>query len=133
MKINDKKAIEFFKEYLKSNMLREKIKIDDELYYSDYGIANNPFLMNNHTLYKTVNRNLIEEETNTLINQFNKQELFEVVYFSTLEGLYNTENYYICYNSEERRFESFDNLECIKQVEEFKTLLNTMKRGEKHE
>lgn len=55
MKINDKKAIELFKEYLKSNMLREKIKIDDELYYSDYGITNNPFLMNNHTLYKNVN------------------------------------------------------------------------------
>lgn len=78
-------------------------------------------------------RNLIQEETNKLINQFNKSELFEVVYFSTLEGLYNTENYYVCYNSEERRLESFDNLECIKQVEEFKTLLNLTKRGIKHE
>ena len=78
-------------------------------------------------------RNLIQEETNKLINQFNKSELFEVVYFSTLEGLYNTENYYICYNSEERRLESFDNLECLKQVEEFKTLLNLIKRGVKHE
>ncbi|OUP61692.1 hypothetical protein B5F14_01680 [Faecalitalea cylindroides] len=78
-------------------------------------------------------RNLIQEETNQLINKFNKSELFDVVYFSTLEGLYNTENYYVCYNSEERRFESFDNLECINQVEEFETLLNLIKRGVKHE
>ncbi|ERK45222.1 hypothetical protein [Faecalitalea cylindroides] len=78
-------------------------------------------------------RNLIEEETSKLINQFNKSELFEVVYFSTLEGLYNTENYYVCYNAEERRLESFDNLECLKQVEEFKPLLNLVKRGVKHE
>lgn len=78
-------------------------------------------------------RNLIQEETDKLINQFNKSELFEVVYFSTLESLYNTENYYVCYNPEERRFESFDNLECINQVEEFKTLLNLMKRGVKYE
>lgn len=77
-------------------------------------------------------RNLIQEETNQLIAQFNKSELFDVVYFSTLEGLYNTENYYVCYNSEERRFESFDSLECINQVEEFKTLLNLTKRGVKH-
>lgn len=78
-------------------------------------------------------RNLIQEETNKLINQFNKSELFEVVYFSTIERLYNTENYYVCYNSEERRLESFDNLECINQVEEFETLLNLIKRGVKHE
>lgn len=78
-------------------------------------------------------RNLIEEETNQFINQFNKSELFDVVYFSTLEGLYNTENYYVCYNSEERRFESFDSLECLKQVEEFKPLLNLIKRGVIHE
>lgn len=78
-------------------------------------------------------RNLIEEERSKLINQFNKSELFEVVYFSTLEGLYNSENYYVCYNSEERRFESFDSLECLKQVEEFETLLNLIKRGVKHE
>lgn len=78
-------------------------------------------------------RNLIEEETETIINQFNKSELFEVVYFSTLEGLYNTENYYVCYNQEERRFESFDSLECIYQVEGFKTFLNLMKGGVKHE
>lgn len=78
-------------------------------------------------------RNLIEEETSKLINQFNKSELFEVVYFSTLEGLYNTENYYVCYNPDERRFEGFDSLECINQVEEFKTLLNLIKRGVKHE
>lgn len=78
-------------------------------------------------------RNLIEEETNQIINQFNKSELFEVVYFSTLEGLYNTENYYVCYNPEERRLESFDNLECINQVEEFETFLNLIKRGVKHE
>ena len=78
-------------------------------------------------------RNLIEEETDKLINQFNKSELFEIVYFSTIEGLYNTENYYVCYNPEERRLESFDNLECINQVEEFETLLNLIKRGVKHE
>ena len=78
-------------------------------------------------------RNLVQEETNKLVNQFNKSELFEVVYFSTLEGLYNTENYYVCYNSEERRLESFDSLECINQVEEFETLLNLIKRGVKHE
>lgn len=78
-------------------------------------------------------RNLVQEETNQLINQFNKSELFEIVYFSTLEGLYNTENYYVCYNSEERRLESFDNLECLKQVEEFEPLLNLIKRGVKHE
>lgn len=78
-------------------------------------------------------RNLVQEETNKLINQFNKSELFDVVYFSTLEGLYNTENYYVCYNPEERRLESFDNLECINQVEEFETLLNLIKRGVKHE
>lgn len=78
-------------------------------------------------------KNLVQEETDKLINQFNKSELFEVVYFSTLEGLYNTENYYVCYNPEERRFESFDNLECLKQVEEFKPLLSLIKRGVKHE
>lgn len=78
-------------------------------------------------------RNLIQEETEKLVNQFNKSELFEVVYFSTLEGLYNTENYYVCYNAEERRLESFDNLECVNQFEEFKTLLNLIKRGVKHE
>ena len=78
-------------------------------------------------------RNLDQEETDKLINQFNKSELFEVVYFSTLEGLYNTENYYVCYNPEERRLESFDSLECINQVEEFKPLLNLTKRGVNHE
>ena len=78
-------------------------------------------------------RNLIQEETYKLINQFNKSELFDVVYFSTLEGLYNTENYYVCYNPIERRLESFDNLECLKQVEEFKTLLNLIKGGVKYE
>lgn len=84
------------------------------------------------TEYK-IYRNLIQEETSQLINQFNKSELFEVVYFSTLEGLYNTENYYVCYNSEERRLESFDSLECLNHVEEFETLLNLIKRGVKHE
>lgn len=78
-------------------------------------------------------RNLMQEETNNLINQFNKSELFYVVYFSTLEGLYNTENYYVCYNPEERRLESFDSLECMYQVEEFETLLNLNKRGVKYE
>lgn len=76
---------------------------------------------------------LTKKKQKALINKFNKSELFDVVYFSTLEGLYNTENYYVCYNPEERRFESFDNLECINQVEEFKTLLNLMKGGLNHE
>ena len=78
-------------------------------------------------------RNLVQEETDQLISQFNKSELFYVVYFSTLEGLYNTENHYVCYNPEERRLESFNSLECLKQVEEFKTLLNLIKGGVKHE
>lgn len=85
--------------------------------------------MNEYRIY----RNLEKQDLESLIDTFNKSELFEVVYFSTLEGLYNTENYYVCYNPEERRFESFDSLECLKQVEEFKTLLNIMKRGVKHE
>lgn len=93
----------------------------------------NSFCEDNKMPEYKIYRNLIQEETDKLINQFNKSELFEVVYFSTLEGLYNTENYYVCYNSDERRFESFDNLECINQVEELKTLLNLDKRGVKHE
>lgn len=93
----------------------------------------NRFCDNSKMAEYKIYRNLIEEETSKLINQFNKSELFDVVYFSTLEGLYNTENYYVCYNSEERRLESFDNLECLKQVEEFEPLLNLIKRGVKHE
>lgn len=93
----------------------------------------NAFCEYNKMPESKIYRNLIEEETSKLINQFNKSELFEVVYFSTLEGLYNSENYYVCYNPDERRFESFDNLECIKQVEEFEPLLNLTKRGVKHE
>ena len=93
----------------------------------------NTFCDNSKMSEYKIYRNLIEEETDKLINQFNKSELFEVVYFSTLEGLYNSENYYVCYNPDERRFESFDSLECLKQIEEFKTLLNLMKRGAKHE
>lgn len=93
----------------------------------------NAFCENNKMPEFKIYRNLIEEETDKLINQFNKSKLFEVVYFSTLEGLYNSENYYVCYNPEERRFESFDSLECLKQVEEFETLLNLIKRGVKHE
>ena len=93
----------------------------------------NRFCEENKMPESKIYRNLIQEETDKLINQFNKSELFEVVYFSTLDGLYNTENYYVCYNAEERRFESFDNLECLKQVEEFKPLLNLIKRGVKHE
>lgn len=93
----------------------------------------NAFCENNKMPEYKIYRNLEEEETSKLINQFNKSELFEVVYFSTLEGLYNSENYYVCYNPEERRFESFDSLECLNQVEEFETLLNIMKRGVKHE
>lgn len=87
----------------------------------------NAFCENNKMPESKIYRNLIEEETSKLINQFNKSELFEVVYFSTLEGLYNTENYYVCYNPEERRLESFNSLECLKQVEEFKTPLNLIK------
>lgn len=93
----------------------------------------NRFCDNSKMSEYKIYRNLIQEETSKLINQFNKSELFQVVYFSTLESLYNTENYYVCYNSEERRLESFDSLECLKQVEEFKTLLNLDKRGVKHE
>lgn len=93
----------------------------------------NAFCEDNKMPEYKIYRNLIQEETNNLINQFNKSELFDVVYFSTLEGLYNTENYYVCYNSDERRFESFDNLECLNQVEEFKPFLNLIKRGVKHE
>ena len=93
----------------------------------------NRFCEDNKMPESKIYRNLNQEETDKLINQFNKSELFDVVYFSTLEGLYNTENYYVCYNPEERRLESFDNLECLKQVEEFKTLLNLIKRGVKHE
>ena len=93
----------------------------------------NAFCDNSKMTEYKIYRNLIEEETSKLINQFNKSELFNIVYFSTLEGLYNSENYYVCYNSEERRLESFDSLECLKQVEEFETLLNIIKRGVKHE
>lgn len=93
----------------------------------------NRFCEDQKTPEYKIYRNLIEEETSKIINQFNKSELFDVVYFSTIEGLYNTENYYVCYNPDERRFESFDNLECINQVEEFETLLNLIKRGVKHE
>ena len=93
----------------------------------------NAFCENNKMSEYKIYRNLIQEETDNLINQFNKSELFDVVYFSTLEGLYNTENYYVCYNAEEKRLESFDSLECINQVEEFETLLNLIKGGVKHE
>ena len=93
----------------------------------------NRFCENSKMPESKIYRNLVEEETDKLINQFNKSELFEVVYFSTVEGLYNSENYYVCYNPEERRLESFDSLECLKLVEEFKTLLNLIKRGAKHE
>jgi hypothetical protein len=93
----------------------------------------NCFCEDNKTPEYKIYRNLIQEETYKLINRFNKSELFEVVYFSTLEGLYNSENYYVCYNSEERRLESFDSLECVNQFEEFKTLLNLTKRGVNHE
>lgn len=93
----------------------------------------NAFCEDQKTPEYKIFRNLIQEETDNLINQFNKSELFEVVYFSTLEGLYNTENYYVCYNPEERRIESFDSLECINQVEEFEPFLNLIKRGVKYE
>ena len=93
----------------------------------------NAFCEDNKMPEYKIYRNLVQEETNKFINQFNKSELFDVVYFSALEGLYNTENYYVCYNPEERRLGNFDNLECLKQVEEFKPLLSLIKRGVKHE
>lgn len=55
-------------------------------------------------------RNLEKQDLESLIDTFNKSELFEVLYFSVVEGLYNTENYYVTYNSDERRLESFDSL-----------------------
>ena len=82
MKINDKKAIELFKTYLKSNMLREKIEIDDTLYYSDYGVVNNPFLPNNHTLYKTVNGKKIkiaEQKPKRLSSGRYSEKIYKIV------------------------------------------------------
>lgn len=118
-----------------NNIKPKSIQDQQEEYTKTREVLNlfNTFCKNNKMPESKIYRNLIQEETNQLITQFNKSELFEVVYFSTLEGLYNTENYYVCYNSEERRLESFDNLECINQVEEFETLLNLIKRGVKHE
>ena len=118
-----------------NNIKPKSIKDQKEEYIKTREVLNlfNRFCETNKMPEYKIYRNLIQEETDKLINQFNKSELFDVVYFSTLEGLYNTENYYVCYNSEERRLESFDNLECINQVEEFKTLLSLNKRGVKHE
>lgn len=118
-----------------NNIKPKSIQDQQEEYTKTREVLNlfNRFCEDNKIPESKIYRNLIQEETDKLINQFNKSELFEVVYFSTLEGLYNTENYYVCYNPEERRLESFDNLECINQVEEFKTLLNLTKRGVKHE
>jgi hypothetical protein len=117
------------------NIKCKSIQDQQEEYTKTRKVLNlfNAFCEDNKMPESKIYRNLIEEETSELINQFNKSELFEVVYFSTLESLYNTENYYVCYNPEERRLESFDNLECLKQVEEFETLLNLIKRGVKHE
>lgn len=118
-----------------NNIKPKSIQDQKEEYTKTREVLNlfNAFCENNKMAEYKIYRNLIEEETNNLINQFNKSELFDVVYFSTFEGLYNTENYYVCYNSEERRLESFDSLECINQVEEFETLLNLIKRGVKHD
>lgn len=118
-----------------NNIKPKSIQDQKEEYTKTREVLNlfNRFCDNSKMAEYKIYRNLIEEETRKLINQFNKSELFEVVYFSTLEGLYNTENYYVCYNPEERRLESFDNLECINQVEEFETLLNLSERGVKHE
>lgn len=117
------------------NIKCKSIQDQQEEYTKTRDVLNifNAFCEDNKMPEYKIYRNLIQEETETLLNQFNKSELFEVVYFSTLEGLYNTENYYFCYNSEERRLESFDDLECLKQVEEFKPLLSLIKRGVKHE
>lgn len=118
-----------------NNIKPKSIQDQKEEYTKTKEVLNlfNAFCEDNKMSEYKIYRNLIQEETYKLINQFNKSELFDVVYFSTLEGLYNTENYYVCYNPEERRFESFDSLECINQVEEFKTLLNLDKRGVKYE
>lgn len=118
-----------------NNIKPKSIQDQQEEYTKTREVLNlfNRFCDNSKMAEYKIYRNLIEEETRKLINQFNKSELFEVVYFSTLEGLYNAENYYVCYNPIERRLESFDNLECINQVEEFETLLNLIKRGVKHE
>ena len=118
-----------------NNIKPKSIQDQQEEYTKTREVLNlfNAFCEDHKMSESKIYRNLVQEETNKLINQFNKSELFEVVYFSTLEGLYNTENYYVCYNSEERRLESFDDLECINQVEEFKTLLNLNKRGVNHE
>ena len=118
-----------------NNIKPKSIQDQQEEYTKTREVLNlfNRFCEDNKMPEYKIYRNLIQEETSKLINQFNKSELFEIVYFSTLDGLYNTENYYVCYNSEERRLESFDSLECINQVEEFKTLLNLIKRGVKHE
>lgn len=118
-----------------NNIKPKSIQDQQEEYTKTKEVLNlyNAFCEDNKIPEYKIYRNLDQEETDKLINQFNKSELFDVVYFSTLEGLYNTENYYVCYNSEERRLESFDDLECINQVEEFKTLLNLVKRGVKHE
>lgn len=118
-----------------NNIKPKSIQDQQEEYTKTKEVLNlfNRFCDDQKTPEYKIYRNLVQEETNQLINQFNKSELFDIVYLSTLEGLYNTENYYVCYNSEERRLESFDSLECINQVEEFKTLLNLIKRGVKHE
>lgn len=118
-----------------NNIKPKSIQDQKEEYTKTREVLNlfNTFCEDNKMPESKIYRNLNQEETDKLMNQFNKSELFEVVYFSTLEGLYNTENYYVYYNSEERRFESFDSLECINQVEEFETLLNLIKRGVKHE
>ena len=117
------------------NIKCKSIQDQQEEYTKTREVLNlfNSFCEDNKMSEYKIYRNLNQEETETLINKFNKSELFDVVYFSTIEGLYNTENYYVCYNPEERRLESFDNLECINQVEEFETLLNLTKRGVKHE
>lgn len=64
-------------------------------------------------------RNLDSNELNRLIDTFNKSELFDVLYFSVIEGLYHSENYYVTYNSEERRLESFDSLGEIDSLSKF--------------
>lgn len=57
-----------------------------------------------------IDRNLEKQDLESLIDKFNKSELFEILYFSVVEGLYHSENYYVTYNSDERRLESFDSL-----------------------
>ena len=74
-----------------NNIKPKSIQDQKEEYTKTREVLNlfNRFCETNKMPESKIYRNLIQEETDKLINQFNKSELFEVVYFSTLEGLYN--------------------------------------------